>query len=1154
MTARTGWIRRSSTIGALMALAASTVVGVDVGPAAAVEPATGTVSPVCTASGDVRTCDFPFTGSDESWVVPADIVSSNIAVEARGASGGKGHVGDGGLGAYVAGTLTVAPGDKIVMILGGAGGDARPVGSSGQASDYGLGGFPNGGGAGGNAPTSDGSARPFDSGGGGGSSIVGLLNAQGVVVPVAIAAGGGGGAGGTYFRFGGINGANADADGVDGATYTSPPPVTQAIGGRGGETGTDSVGGAGGATGYCQVPGQTVGSGNPGTTASGGAPMGAGGNGGSAYNQTFSTGGGGGGGLTGGGGGGAGGSCDPSAFDRSGSGGGGGGGRSIYDAALLSNGSIALSGDVGDGSLRISYKVADALDPDTTIGATPTNPTADTGAQFAFSGTDGSGATSSGIAGFECALDGAPFTACTSPTSFTGLAQGAHTFQVRALDVVGHRDATPAVYQWTVDTSGSLGSCVPAGASTACTYAYDSTVAYQTWVVPDGVTRADVTVDGAHGGSSGEATGGQGGRTLGRISVTPGEVLRLHLGSRGAAAPVFGCVGGVDGGINGGGGGGCVRGVLPSAGGGGATDVRRSPYLLDDRLLVGGGGGGAALSPGGDGGGLAGVAGSGSAGGGGGDQLTGGANTGPFCPARAGASGAGGSDGDCARLDEPFGGGGGGGYFGGGGGWNGSGGGGGSSFATATATAVTLIAGGSPTADGEVQITYGLAQDSQTITFDSLLDRTFGDAGFPVSATSSSGLPVAFTATGDCTMNGSTVSLSAAGSCTITASQAGDAAYDAADDVSRTFAIAPAIELQSPSAAQYSDELTLSATIGGATGTVAFKLDGVAFCSATVSGGGVASCHAPVGVPAGTYTARATLTPDRDDQASASSEASASVGVEDAGVSFTGSPFVSTGSATQTSATVGLTGQVVEIDDGTLGDITKAKVVFDIYKSTNLSGTPDWSVAGTVASSGVVTASKVVPSDSYLVVLRFSNQAPSFYGGPAADATVVTVYTPTTGVWANGGGWVVDPSTNNIPVAVSTAQPKGSFGFSVRYKSGTTPQGQFVYVFHGVDGYDYVVKSTSWAGGAAAFTKTAAGGTTAFTAKASVLVFNPATGTTVPGLGGGNFTFRVDAADNGASDTFALTVSTSRGSLYHRVGTISAPRAVMGGNITVHRR
>jgi hypothetical protein len=62
---------------------------------------------------------------------------------------------------------------------------------------------------------------------------------------------------------------------------------------------------------------------------------------------------------------------------------------------------------------------------------------------------------------FECSLDGGTFAACTPAASYNGLADGAHSFSVRATDLAGNLDATPAIYSWTVDTSTPL-DCGPA--------------------------------------------------------------------------------------------------------------------------------------------------------------------------------------------------------------------------------------------------------------------------------------------------------------------------------------------------------------------------------------------------------------------------------------------------------------------------------------------------------------------------------------------------------------------------------------------------------------------------------------------------------------------------------------------------------------------
>src|SRR5262249_58593905 len=69
-------------------------------------------------------------------------------------------------------------------------------------------------------------------------------------------------------------------------------------------------------------------------------------------------------------------------------------------------------------------------------------------ASFTFSGTD----SGTGVASFECKLDGGSFAACTSPKSYSSLADGSHTFQVRAIDGAGNVDPTPASFTWTIDT------------------------------------------------------------------------------------------------------------------------------------------------------------------------------------------------------------------------------------------------------------------------------------------------------------------------------------------------------------------------------------------------------------------------------------------------------------------------------------------------------------------------------------------------------------------------------------------------------------------------------------------------------------------------------------------------------------------------------
>ena len=80
----------------------------------------------------------------------------------------------------------------------------------------------------------------------------------------------------------------------------------------------------------------------------------------------------------------------------------------------------------------------------------------------------------------------------------------------------------------------------------------------------------------------------------------------------------------------------------------------------------------------------------------------------------------------------------------------------------------------------------------QTITFVAPSDKSYGDDAFTVSASSTSGLSVTFSASGPCSVTGGTVTITGAGACVITASQGGDHNWSAAQDVPQTIQVARA--------------------------------------------------------------------------------------------------------------------------------------------------------------------------------------------------------------------------------------------------------------------------------------------------------------------------------------------------------------------------
>jgi len=132
--------------------------------------------------------------------------------------------------------------------------------------------------------------------------------------------------------------------------------------------------------------------------------------------------------------------------------------------------------------------------PDTTISSGPNPTTTSTSASFAFT-SSASGST------FECALDAAPFSACTSPQPYSALADGSHTFQVRAT-AAGLTDATPASQTWLVDaTAPSVASTVPAAGASDIATSGSVTATFSEAMNPATISGASFTLTPA-GGSS----------------------------------------------------------------------------------------------------------------------------------------------------------------------------------------------------------------------------------------------------------------------------------------------------------------------------------------------------------------------------------------------------------------------------------------------------------------------------------------------------------------------------------------------------------------------------------------------------------------------------------------------------------------------------
>jgi parallel beta-helix repeat protein len=127
------------------------------------------------------------------------------------------------------------------------------------------------------------------------------------------------------------------------------------------------------------------------------------------------------------------------------------GGWGIYAAA----GSLDAGGNLAGGNAEAAqcYGIVcdglpllqdDTTPPQTTVDSGPANPTRSSSALFVFSSSE-PGST------FECDLDAGGFAPCDPPYGYGGLAPGAHSFSVRAVDPAGNPDPTPATATWTID-------------------------------------------------------------------------------------------------------------------------------------------------------------------------------------------------------------------------------------------------------------------------------------------------------------------------------------------------------------------------------------------------------------------------------------------------------------------------------------------------------------------------------------------------------------------------------------------------------------------------------------------------------------------------------------------------------------------------------
>ncbi|HEX6626298.1 MAG TPA: HYR domain-containing protein, partial [Pyrinomonadaceae bacterium] len=369
----------------------------------------------------------------------------------------------------------------------------------------------------------------------------------------------------------------------------------------------------------------------------------------------------------------------------------------------------------------------------------------------------------------------------------------------------------------------------------------------------------------------------------------------------------------------------------------------------------------------------------------------------------------------------------------------------------------------------------------------------------------------------------------------------------------------------SPVTGQYSDSVNLQATVtpivaipgSPLTGSVQFFVNGTSVGTAPVpAGGGLVSLPYLLTQAAGASNITAQFTSSNPNYLNSSDgPATLTVEKELTATAYTGDESILTAGPGVTTATVRLAAHLTQEADGAPGDITLARVRFYLFKSTNMSSTPDLIVPAlaspglTPDSNGDVLTTVNLAADTWMVKVKV-DPANQYWKHSNVAIGVVNITVPTNEQRSNGGGWVPD---------AASADGKAHFGFTVSLGGGKNPalKGNSTFFFHGLDGFDYLVKGNSWQGGYLQFS--AEPGVTPlvytrsnFKGRCNVQKIDPATGEVVQSWG--NFTFEVFTKDGDLltpkqPDAYSITIWDGN-VVFHQVGSRTSLVTLGGGNIT----
>ena len=342
--------------------------------------------------------------------------------------------------------------------------------------------------------------------------------------------------------------------------------------------------------------------------------------------------------------------------------------------------------------------------------------------------------------------------------------------------------------------------------------------------------------------------------------------------------------------------------------------------------------------------------------------------------------------------------------------------------------------------------TLNVQKANQTITFGTLADRAMRPVPAAISATASSGLTVAFTisaaTSGNCFLSGNNLFTSNVGTCTVLANQSGNATYNAASQVSRSFTISQGTQVidfgaqggqtYSPSGmfglspkAQSVDPIDLNTTTGL---TVAYASLTPAVCS-------IAGITVTI-VTAGTCTIEVTqagdanyaaATPVSQDIVINMASQTISWGAQSnqvfgSGGTFAISPLASGGASGNAIVYGSSTPAVCTVVGTTVTKVTAGTCTLTANQAGNVNYTAavEVSQALTITASAPTapTATLITPSDSQV---RIEFDPPASNGG-----SVITNYRAT----CNPGGIFTDGATS--PIIVSGLANNTAYTCSVR--------------------------------------------------------------------------------------------------------------------------